>query len=239
MPYNRGRKKGFRRAGRKRTRVYGTKPSFMPKTLAIKRYNNISTKTFYFKEAGTIASDQLGNVIRQWNTLAKPAPAFPNNPLRLPQISDINEVAELYNEYKILAVKVRIFSADVGTESNPPPANSPPFAGFLRGSSVMYLDQKQTRNEQIPDQITQVMTYGSARMIPSRCSKFTKVMYRPKGYPKWGTCDRNVPVSEREPDPWFASVNLLGNFATPNQNPLWFYTVSYKIIFRGRTYTQP
>lgn len=66
-----------RRRPRRRRNVYGTKARFMPKMLAIKRYNNIATKTFYFKDAGTIAADQLGNTIRQWNTLAKPAPPLP------------------------------------------------------------------------------------------------------------------------------------------------------------------
>lgn len=220
-----------------RRRPYGTKAKFVPRSLAVKRYNNVSTKTFYFKEAGVIQSDALGNVIRQWNTLSKPAPPFPNNPLRLPQVADIENVAQLYNEYKILAVKVRVFASDIGTEPGPQ-GGAPGFSGFNRGSTVMYLDQKATRNEVIPPLITDVMTYGSAKMIPSRCSKYTRVMYRPKGYPKWGTCDRNVPVSEREADPWFASVNLLANYATPNQEPIWFYTVTYKICFRGRTYTQ-
>lgn len=226
-----------RRRRRPHRRPYGTKASFVPRSLAVKRYNNISTKTFYFKETGTIASDQQGRVIRVWNTLAQPSPPNPALPLRLPNVADCYEVAELYNEYKILAVRVRVYAANVGTE--PPIGPSPPFTGFNRGSTVVYLDQKQTRNEQVAQNIPEVMNFGSCHMIPSRSDKHTRVMYRPKGYPKWGTCDRNVPVAEREPDQWYASINLLGNLATPNVPVLWYYVITYKIIFRGRTYTQP
>ena len=101
----------------------------------------------------------------------------------------------------------------------------------------MFLDQDIRPNEPLQTNIVDVMNLGSCKMIPSRTDKHTKMLYRPKGYPEWGSCDRNVPISDREPDKWYGGIYLLGNFARPAIRPLWFYTVTYKMIFRGRSFT--
>lgn len=220
-------------ATRRRTRR--TRKRFMPASLAVKRYNQVSTKVFYFKGSGTINSDPVGNVLQQWNTQYPPINT--GDPQRMPNVADSYTIAECYNSYKILAVKVRLFASNLGTEPGQSDAPNPPIPGFNRGSTVIYLDQDIRPNTQVPIQITEVINYGSARMIPSRADRWTVTMYRKRGVPEWGTCDRNVSFQDRVPDPWNASVNFLGNFASTTQRPLWFYVVTYKIIFRGRSYT--
>ena len=238
MPYTR-RRRHRRRAPRRR--VYATKAAFMPKQLALKRYGNISTKTFYFRSAGSINSDNITGITQQsWNNMGQPiAPGgFP----QFPDIADSTDVANLYTEYKVLAIRVRVFAANVGSEVGSLPSGAPPLpvvAGFNRGDTVMFLDQDIKPGEQFPTAILDVMTYGSTRMIPSRISKYTRVIYRPKGHPEWGCCDRNVPLPNRTPDSWYGGIKLLGNNARPipGVSPLWFFTVTYKILFRGRNYS--
>lgn len=220
---------------RKRARRPKKKKSFMPRTLAVKRYNQASTKVFYFKGSGTVNSDNLG--ISQVAWLTQHLPLVPGNPNRMPNVSDAYTVAECYNEYKVLAIRVRIFSANIGTEPGQADPPNPPVPGFNRGNTIMYIDQDVRPNEPLPNDITNVINYGSARMIPTLSFKHTKFIKRPSGQPLWGCCDRNVPVANRTPDPWFGGVYLLGEFARPAIRPLWFYSVTYKIIFRGRSFT--
>lgn len=232
MPYRRRP----RRAKRK-PRIYGTKAKFMPKRLALERKGQVSTKTFYFKTAGTLNSTNLtGVTFGRWATQFNPV--IPTNPNRLPVVSDSTTIAECYTEYKVLAVKVRLFAANVGTEFGQIQPG-PDFPGYNRGNTVVYIDQEIRENEPQYANIVDVINLGSAKMIPSRASKFTMTMYRKKGVPEWGCCDRTVPAADRSPDPWYGAIFLLGNNArlTPSVNPLWYYTVTYKIIFRGRAYT--
>lgn len=228
----------------RKSNIYATKAKFIPKSLAQKRYGQVSTKTFYFKTAGTIDSNNAGVTSFTWDTQSPPAATAPaNSPNRMPAVSDAYTFAECYNEYKVLAVKVKLFAANVGTETGTisQTNTTPPIprqAGYNRGNSVMYLDQDVRPGENLPTDIVNVMTLGSAKMIPSRTAMYTKMLYRKKGVPEWGCCDRNVDEIDRKPDPWFGRIILLGNNArTPTGvSPLWFYTVTYKIIFRGRSY---
>lgn len=231
--------KARRRNYRRKPKIYGTKPKFMPRNLAIKRSAQLSTKTFYFKKSGSINSDNAGQTSFIWTTQFNPI--IPTNPKRMPIIADSELAAEMYTEYKVLAVKVRLFAANIGTEMGMvqiPPVTQP-IAGYDRGNTITYIDQEIRPNEPLPGNIIEVMNLGSARMIPSRTEKFTRILYRKKGVPEWGCCDRNVPVGNRVPDPWAGGLFLLGNFARLNLGirPLWFYSVTYKIIFRGRSFT--
>ena len=112
--------------------------------------------------------------------------------------------------------------------------------GFNRGNAVMYIDQDLQKGETVQQAIVNVMNRGSCKMIPARSDQYTKVMYRKKGVPEWGCCDRNIDEDDRQVDPWFGSIEYLGNNATTTNQagirPLWFYTVTYKILFRGRNF---
>lgn len=237
--------KGKKKKGsykKKKKSIYGTSSTFIPKELAMEQYGQVSTKTFYFKTAGTINSIAGGITQRGWTT--QDPGATPADPFQFPSVGDSLTVAKCYTEYKVLAIRVRVFAANVGAEGGqlPAPGGTPNFiAGFNRGNTVMYLDQDIQDGELPPINIINAMTFGSCRMIPSRCDQYTKILYRPKGQPLWGCCDNNVPVPNRIPDPWRAGVFLLGNNArpTPGVSPLWFYTATYKIIFRGRAKSPP
>lgn len=235
MPY----KRKYARRKRPRRKPYGTKASFVPRGLAIKRYNQVSTKVFYFKQSGRLNSDSNGIVNQSWSTQVEVPPAPPGIPayFKMPDISDNTLIEQAYTEYKVLALKVRIFPASVGTEPlGGQPAQTLPFIPLFRGNTVMYVDNKVTANTQSPDDIEDVINLGSAKMINSR-RPYTRTLYRPKGYPKWGNCDNNLPVQTRDPDPWWGSCILLANQATPSSPTLWFWTATYKVIYRGRTYT--
>ncbi len=212
------------------------KKKFMPKGLASKRYQGVSTKTFYFRQSGSINSDLLGNTRIAWPS--QYVPVAPGLPVSIPEIADSVKVSTIYTEYKVLAVKLRLFAANIGTEPGQIEIGAPDREGFDRGDACIWLDQAALRSETYNPNIVNVINKGSARMIPTRAFKYTKTMYRKQGVPGWGMCDPNVPTADRVPDPWLGSIVLIGNNARTGVGvrPLWFYTITYKIIFRGRNF---
>lgn len=231
----------YRKRGRRN--LYGTVARFMPSRLKAERSAQVSTRTFYFSTSGTINSDNQGHTVASWQTQAigvPQPPPFPPLPNRMPLVADSHLVAELYNEYRVEAIKVTIYAANIGTEVGQIRnlGSGPPYEGFDRGNSVMFFDQEIRPNETLPDRIIDCINIGSATMIPSRVSKFTRVLYRKKGINLWGCCDRNVEVADRAPDPWYAGIHLVGEFARLGLDvrPLWFFKVTYKISFRGRNF---
>lgn len=219
----------------KRRNLYGTVAKFMPNRLKAERNAQISTRTFYFKNSGTINSDGDGRTVASWQTQA--VGSVPANPNRMPQIADSYLVAELYSEYRVEAIKVTIYAANIGTETGQiRPINAYP--GFDRGNTVMFFDQEIRPNETLPTDILDCINLGSCKMIPSRVSQYTRTLYRKKGVNLWGCCDRNVDPIDRTPDPWYGSINLVGEFAREpvGVRPLWFWTATYKITFRGRNF---
>lgn len=234
------RRKALRSGYNKRAKknLFGTVARFMPSRLKAERSAQVSTRTFYFKNSGTINSDALGFTKQGWQTQA--LGGVPANPNRMPQIADSYTVAELYSEYRIEAIKVTIFAANVGTEVGEIRniGSGPPYEGFDRGNTVMFLDQEIRPNETVPEDILDAINLGSCKMVPSRISQYSRVLYRKKGINQWGCCDRNVDPLDRIPDPWYASINLLGQYARLGLGvrPLWFWTATYKITFRGRNF---
>lgn len=223
---------------KRKRNLYGTVARFMPNRLKQERSAQVSTRTFFFSSSGTINSDNSGRTVASWQTQAvNPIPGLPN---RMPLIADSNFVAELYNEYRVEAIKVTIYSANIGTEVGEIRnlGSGPPYEGFDRGNTVMFFDQEIRPNETLPDNIIDCINIGSCKMIPSRVSKYTRVLYRKKGINLWGCCDRNVEVADRAPDPWYGGIHLIGQFARLGLGvrPLWFFSVTYKISFRGRNF---
>lgn len=209
-----------RRFGRRRRRNNGlaTIPRMMPRALAYKRHNQVSTKTFWFKINGTQQVQASGNALGIFRTRGlTDGPAPQGKP----------ELFTLYDQYKILAMRLRWFPANVGTE---PGTNTIGPAVFLRGDQVVWSDQRIDSSIQIPIFIADVISNASARMINPR-RPYTRVIYRPKGYPEWGSCVNDT----TNPDPWNAAIYQMINSATPIANrPLWYYVLTYKVVFRGR-----
>lgn len=227
MPY----KRRATRYRRKRRNPYGTKAKFVPRGLAVKRYNQISTKTFYFKGNGTIGAGGGGNGIAGWGTRIRVVPPIPQVPYFTPGVpADFLRVSRCYSEYKILAIKLNLYPANVGTESDLPGASTNP---FQRGNCVTWQEHNLATGIQLPGTIDQVMNLGSAKMTVPR-HRHTRVLYRPKGFPGWGQCDSDIPQQRWALDPWWGSIFWIINGATSNGPPISFFKVTYKVIFRGR-----
>ena len=221
MPYKKSYKKTNRR--KRRTR-------FMPRGLAAKKYNQVATKTFYFKGNGTLQAGVggLGNAL--WSTRTRVTPPG-GAPFLTPGVpADFLRVSRAYNEYKILAIKVRLFPANVGTESDLPGVSANP---FQRGNCITYYEQSLSTGQQINTLIPEVMNLGSAKMFVPR-NRHNRTIYRPKGYPAWGQCDGDIAQPSWRLDPWWGGIFWMLNGGTPNGPPVHYYQVTYKVIFRGR-----
>lgn len=227
MPYarryhRRTHRRPYKRYGHRQTGL-ATRARFMPKGLQAKRFQQVSTKIFYFKDNGEISANVLQ--FSRFNWLTQDLTGF-NPPAQFPQLKG------LYEEYKVLAMYVRIFPANVGTE----PFNSEvaPTGPFNRGDTIVWQDQAEpfkAPSALIPD----IINTASARMINSR-RPYKRCIYRPKGHPKWGIVDPAV----AEPDLWNGAIHLLSQgTSAPDVPPavlnLWYWTRCYKVAVRGRT----
>lgn len=221
MPYKSTYRPRMRRryAGRRRRPAgLATVPRMMPRSYAFKRYNQVATKVFWLKLNGTQQVDPQGSALAIFRTRGinqQPVPAGKN------------EIFTLYDQYKILAMRVRWFPANVGTEPGVPPVSDP----LLRGDQVIWSDQRVDSTQQVPQFIGEVINNASARMINPR-RPYTRVLYRPKGVPAWGSCIDFT----TSPDSWNGAIYHIVNNATPSptNRPLFYYTLTYKVLVRGR-----
>lgn len=202
---------------------------FVPRSLALKKSQQISTKVFYFKGAGKIAANPAGTIVEDFLTVdwqtTPTAMVVPNIP------GDFDQVSDAYQEYKCLAIRLTLYAANVGTGS----ATTQPL--LQRGITCIYKDQEVIDPALQPPQtgVVDVINLGSAKVIPSRCEKWKTTIYRASGNTEWGNCDRNTPPAQRFADSWRGGIYVLANGCS--NNLLWFYTTEYKVIFRGRNYT--
>lgn len=210
----------FRR--RRRHNPMATATRMMTKSYAFKRHNQVATKVFWFKLAGLTNVDQAGSNLAIFRTRGINGTTVPVGK---------QEVFSLYDQFKVLAMRVRWFPANVGTE--PGSGVAGPLQPYMaRGNQVVWSDQRVDATLQVPQFVTEVINNASARMINPR-RPYTRVIYRPKGVPNWGSC---VDYSTT-PDSWNGAVYQLINDATPagtSGRPVWFYTLTYKVLVRGR-----
>ena len=207
-----------RRAARRRLGL-ATYPRMMPRTLAAKRMNQVGTKVFWFKRNGIISPDLAGSRYSFWRTQEINVPA--TTPVGWPAVKT------LYDQYKVLAIKLRLFPANVGIESD-----SAIFASnaLLRGDTVVWSDQRYQPNA--PTNVSEVINNASARMINSR-RPYTRSLFRPRGNPEWGD------TQSATNDSWDGALEMLFNNASPAPAAgapptLWYWTIQYKILVRGR-----
>lgn len=216
MPY--AKKKTYSRRPR---RTY--KKKFMPRTLAIKRNQQISTKVFYFKDAGRISGTAQLICASTWSTLLW----LPNQPHPFPNIpGDFNVISRGYLEYKVLAINLKLYAANVGSEDTTQTSS--------RGLTILWKDQDLIEGQSIPSTPLDIINLGSAKVIPSRVSKWSTTIYRPKGNPEWGNIDLDTPTANKPADSWSGAIHLNGSGVS--ETLLWYWTSSYKVIFRGRAY---
>lgn len=208
-------------------------PTFMSKKEAWKRKNEVSTKMFYFKSSGKIGSNVDGIINNQFATQRAQANPQANN---LPTIgADFQIISRGYISYRVMQVKLEIFPWAVGSEADKEGISTNP---MIRGNACTYIsgDMQNQANPPFYNDIALVINKGSAMLIRPR-AKHSRIMSRPKtGFDTWGSCDHNVPIQDRINDSWWASIVLLVNDASPSITTLWFWKVTMKVQFRGRSY---
>lgn len=225
-----------RRYFRRRRRTFKP-PVFMGKKEMWKRKNEISTKIFYFKSNGFLGSNGDGNINQRFETQRQQANPQAYN---LPNIgADFETMCRGYCSYRVKSFKLELFPWGVGTESELTGISPNP---FVRGNACTYINSDimagnfPTQNPPFYNDIALVINKGSAIMIRPR-QRHTRIVNRPKtGFDVWGCCDLNVPIQDRIPDSWWSAIVVLVNGATANQARVWFWKVTMKVEFRGRSY---
>lgn len=222
MPFVTRRRFRRRRApARRRVQGLATVPRMMPRTYAMRRKNQVATKVFWFKLNGQLSSQP----ILDYNYFAFRSRGFTTEPgggaSTVPQR---DAIFSLYDQFKVLAISVKWFPCNVGTE----PGQVLSQGIFNRGDHVIWSDQRFDDSATIPIQISEVLNHGSARMIQPRRFQ-ARTMYRPKGHPEWGSCEAPQTIQ----DSWNGAIQMLVNNVTPAR-PLWYYTLTYKVLVRGR-----
>lgn len=199
------------------------KRKFISRNWAMKRKNQVSTKTFIFRSNGVIQSDLAGNRYEFFRT----------QDLKITAPVGWAEIAKLYQQFKTVQMKLSMFPSNVGVE--PDSVLIGGSNALLRGDTIVWSTQRWTRAA--PQLISEVINYASARMINSRQS-YTRVISRPPGHPQWGD------TQSIQDDPWNAAISVIINGATPQPATpgatapvLWYYTLEWKVILRGRVQT--
>lgn len=224
MPFRKAYRRYRPRPYRRRTRrVPGlaTRPRMMGRGRFHRRWNQVDTRVFWFKTNGTIDLNNNANQYYEFRTSALPTLA----PQGWPQL------LSMYDQYKILGYKYRLFPANVGTEAT---GNAGAQTLALdRGNHAVWIDQRFDPNVQQPSQISEVINTASCRLINAR-RPYSVSIWRPRGKPTWGST-RDLAVA---PDPWRASINHLiegGSLQPPGQQKvIYYYTIQWKVVFRGR-----
>lgn len=222
MPFPRRRFRRRPRARRTAHRALATVPRMMPRSYAFKRHNQVATKVFWLKLNGEVNSDAQGSNLAIFRTRGLN---------QQPVAAGRDAIFTLYDQFKVLAMRIRWFPANVGTE--PGSGVAGPLQVYMaRGDQVVWSDQRVDATQQVPQFISEVINNASARMINPR-RPYTRVIYRPKGVPAWGSCIDPL----TSPDQWNGGIYQLINNSTPaatSGRPLWYYTLTYKVLVRGR-----
>lgn len=220
MPFRR-RFPATRRRFRRRPR-YGlaTRPRMMGRSQFKRRQYGTDTKVFWFKENGIThtpsAAPGVTGFYQPWRTFDLSQVGSP---------SAFQTLARLYDQYKLLAMKVRIFPANPSVDD---------FLPLRRGNIVVWTDQRYDSTVPVPTLISEVIGNNNAR-ITNPLRRYAVAIYRPKGKPIWGSTKQMATLG----DPWSGEINLLCNdcTVTPVGTPpsqLYYWTRQYKVIFRAR-----
>lgn len=210
-----------RPAYRKRVTGLATRPRMMGRSRFLRRWNQVDSRVFWFKTNAVI---ELNNNNHQYYE-------FRTSALDVLNPQGWTQLKSMYDQYKILGYKYRLFPSNVGTEST---ANAGAGALALdRGNHAVWIDQRFDPNVQQPTQISQVINSASCRLINPR-RPYVVSIWRPRGKPNWGST-RDIATA---PDPWRAAINHLiegGSVQPPaTTKVIYYYTIQWKVVFRGR-----
>jgi len=225
MPYARRRKS--RKSRRSRRKVTAGGPRLMGRGLKHKRFNQVDVRPFWFKFNSTINWFKEGNHVFTIDA-------------ELYNISQFRLVLPLYDEYKVMGFVVRLFPANVGIESADPTGQG---RHYSRGNHILMSDQNWPSGGAITS-ISSVINQASAKMISSR-HFHKRAIFRPYGLNTWTTTEQDSNGLVEESDPWSPAISLYHEDASDTiQDPdgikkLWYYTIQYKVLFRGRKQDPP
>ena len=248
MPYRKTYASRSRRRApyRKRRNTYGlaTIPKMMTYNRFKRRWNQVDSRVFWMKLNGTI---NLNDQAYQYYAFpvqrltgevppagGPPPPAITNPP------NGWLQLCEMYDQYKVLGVKYSLFPCNVGIEATGGSGTTNQSIYLNRGNHCIWIDQRADSSVQPPTSISEIISTSSARLINARQPYKTSI-WRPKGRPTWGSCkDYNQIGDAKRLDPWNGIINhFIEGGTRPNQVltgtlPIFYYTLEYKVIFRGR-----
>jgi len=211
-----------RRPRRKTKKYTAAVPRMMGTTRAAKRKQQVDVRPFWFKFNDEFLAEGSGHRIIQANPI-------------LYNIVSFQRLAKVYDQYKVLGWKYRLFPANVGIESHDPPGAD---RAFRRGNHVIWNDQDTPPSGSPPiTQIREVINIASAKMINPR-RPYSRSIWRPYGIPDWFSTEDNGSGVVIEKDSWSGGINHFyqdsSALVNPNELPIFFLTVQFKVIFRGR-----
>lgn len=219
MPY----KRNYRRRKTRRGGALATRPRMMTRTKAFKRLNQVSTHVMYFKTNGVINTPIIPAVTRYLEFRGVQA---------LGNIPQFQGQSQYYDQYKLLGFKVRWFPANVGIESHDATLGTD--FTLKRGNQVIWSDQRFDPAQPQPTAISDIINTASARLINPR-RPYSRALWRPKGKYIWGSMKDYATTGA---DPWTGVIQQFiqdsTNSTVANPATLFFYTIMYKVVFRGR-----
>lgn len=225
MPFRRRRPKSRRRSSRRGKRYTAAYPRMMGRGRAKRRFQQVDNRLFWFKYNNTLAAPGGDR-----HYVFQPDAMLYN-------ILSFQRVAKLYDEFKVLGFKLKLFPADVGIESGDP-AGVPRV--FRRGNVCIWNDQRTPGALPPVTNISQVINNASARLISAR-RPYARSIWRPYGTPNWTSTEDDGSGVLIDIDPWSGSIQMYIQDATITTTdfPLWFTSVQFKVLFRGRKQDTP
>lgn len=227
MPFRRRNRYAARRRRKpawKSKYALATRPQMMSRAYRWKRMNQVDTRTAWFKINGQIAINDQANQYYEFRTSFLYA-ANPNG---------WAEYTNLYDQFKILGFTYKLFPANVGTEATGGSNSTGTPIYTNRGNHIIWVDQRFDGNVAQPTLISDVINTASARLINPR-RPYTRSIWRPKGKFSWGS---TRDFTTTTPDPWTGAIQHLINDATiqptATNKIVYFYTLTFKVVFRGR-----
>lgn len=188
---------------------------------AVRRAQNISKMTMWFKRVQAMTSDTNGNI------------GFSVLGGNVDTVDDFVTFGTLYSQFQVRKIVCKFYPANVGGESQQTVAGG--FAQFQRGDCASYTGKRAITGL---NNIVGTINRGSARLMqPRRLHK--RWMTRPKtGYDEWGELNNTGGVDTVDPWDLESGIHLVGENFTPTQAPgsqNFFYVITYwKVVFRSR-----
>lgn len=218
MPIKRRPRRRRRRAAKKTGAPITGAPRM---TRSLRVHQNLTRDCRWFKGAGTIQSNPLGDF------------RHITSPGGISTVLDFSKWGSCWEEFKVLKVILTLLPVSVGSESllqTAPGQPSPLAPLFKRGNVIIYLDQGKP--DTASNDFVKLITKPSARLVPARRTQ-KRWIDRPKGHPAWGNFDPNGSINDD--DSWQDSyIHVIGQGFTPLIQSWYYYTVAYKVLFRGR-----